>query len=139
MRFHHVGLSVADLPALTDWYVRALGLEFEREFSVPDIDMRAAFLTGPGFRVELVERRGSSSSKPADPRAGMLYQGIYHFGVEVESIEPVFDRLVQHGAPVMFEPSDSPIPGERFAIVADPEGNFIELIEKADPEQPASR
>ena len=47
MRFDHVGLNVADLDAMTDWYVGALGLEVEFEFALEAFDFSGAMLRSP--------------------------------------------------------------------------------------------
>ena len=46
-RFDHVGLTVADLGAMTAWYVDAFGLEVEFEFALDQVDFRGAMLTSP--------------------------------------------------------------------------------------------
>jgi catechol 2,3-dioxygenase-like lactoylglutathione lyase family enzyme len=42
----------------------------------------------------------------------------------------VFTRAVAAGARALREPGPSPEPGVRFAFLADPEGNLIELVER---------
>jgi len=43
----------------------------------------------------------------------------------------VFARALEAGASAVIEPSLSPEPGVRFAFLADPEGNLVELVELA--------
>jgi len=48
--------------------------------------------------------------------------GLPHF----EDVDREFDRVVKAGAKPVMEPKDMPW-GQRSAIVADPDGNFIEI------------
>ena len=62
MRFDHVGINVADLPAMTDWYAAALGLEVEFEFALEKFDFSGVMLrSSEGYRVELLHRVGNTA------------------------------------------------------------------------------
>jgi len=51
-----------------------------------------------------------------------LYIDLPHF----EDVDEEFDRLVKAGAKPVMEPKDMPW-GQRSSVVADPDGNFIEI------------
>ena len=129
--FHHVGISMGDLDAAVAWYERALGLENEFSFEMPG--MRGAMLKSPeGYRVELFEREGSTPGMTgAMPNDALLTRGYGHFALEVTDLEAVYARLVDEGAAGVWDPRPSPEPGVRMAFVHDPEGNLIELLERA--------
>ncbi len=92
-------------------------------------------MIGPDdLAIELLERRGSAHRSPAaTPPDGLLAQGWAHICLRVDDVDAVFDGLVAAGAGVVSAPGESPEPGVRFAFVTDPEGNFIELLDRADP------
>jgi lactoylglutathione lyase len=126
----HIGLNVADLDATAAWYVRALGLTVENEFTVPSADLRGKMLRHPtGFRLELVERRGSVPGiQAASPAEAALTRGPGHFALQVPDLDRAYARLIKAGAASRVPPAAAPRAGARMAWVADCEGNLIELI-----------
>lgn len=128
----HVGLSVADLDAQRDWYAAAFGLTSTEPFAIPAVGIRGCFLVGlPGIAIELLERAGSAhGAVAASPPDALLTQGWGHLCLRVDDVDAHFERLVDAGARVIQEPGPSPEPGCRFAFVTDPEGNFIELLDR---------
>lgn len=132
-RFDHVGVSVADLEAATTWYSVAFGLVVESQFSIPDTDLRGVMLRHPdGYRVELLHRPSSAPGiEPAHPNEAALTRGYGHMCFCVAEVDTAFAQLVDVGATVRVRPRPSPRPGARMAWVADPEGNLIELIDRA--------
>ena len=70
-RFDHVGLTVADLAAMTAWYVGALGLAVEFEFALDHVRLRGVMLRAPdGWRIELLHRVGNAAGLPANAGRG---------------------------------------------------------------------
>ena len=130
--FDHVGLTVADLPAMTRWYCDALGLEIEFQFTLDHVDFRGAMLRSPsGFRIELLHRPGSVAGlQAAHPVEAALTRGFGHVAFDVPVVDEAYDALVAAGATDRMSPRPSPEPGVRMAYVADPEGNLIELLDR---------
>ncbi len=129
MRFHHVGLRVANLERATAWYERALGLRLEFSFEPPDGGVRVSMLSGDdGVRLELFQL-AEPLELPAwsDPLAA-LAQGYGHVALSVDDLDRAFDELTAAGARAVWAPRPAPVPGSHFAYVADPDGNLIELI-----------
>ncbi len=135
MHVDHVGLSVQDLDAQRDWYQRAFGFDSANPFEIAPVGLRGVFLLGPdGIAIELLERRGSTHRTPAtSPPDELLAQGWGHICFRVTDLAGTFDRLVAAGATVVTEPAPSPEPDSGFAFVTDPEGNFIELLDRQGP------
>ncbi|MFT4084941.1 MAG: VOC family protein [Nocardioides sp.] len=138
--FDHVGLSVADLPAMKRWYAAALGMEieFEFEFDLPGGRMSGAMLHatapdgGPGFRIELLHRAESRLGLQAgSPVEAALTRGFGHVAFDVPEVDAAYDSLIALGASDRMSPRASPEPGVRMAYVADPEGNLVELLDRA--------
>ena len=137
MHFDHVGINVADLPAMTDWYVAALGLEVEFEFALEKFDFSGAMLRSPhddpaqGYRVELLHRVGNTPGIHVEhPMDAALTRGLGHLALTVDDLEGTHRALLGAGAAERMPPSQSPEPGVRIAFVADPEGNLIELVDR---------
>jgi len=132
MRLDHVGLNVADLPAMRTWYADALKLETEFEFEFPEASFRGVMLRSPeGYRIELLTRDGSRPGlQAANPIDAALTRGFGHIALDVPEVDPAYDALIAAGATDRMSPRPSPEPGVRMAYVADPEGNLIELLDR---------
>jgi lactoylglutathione lyase len=132
VRLDHVGLAVADLPAMTAWYAAALGLAVELEFALDHVDLRGVMLLSPeGHRIELLHRCGSVSGLQASsPVEAALTRGFGHVAFDVPDVDAAYDALLAAGASDRMSPRPSPEPGVRMAYVADPEGNLVELLDR---------
>ncbi|MFC8826652.1 VOC family protein [Streptomyces sp. NPDC057137] len=131
-RFHHISLSVADLTAQEAWYGRAFGLtHVDERLEMPEAGVRTVVLSdGAGLRVEFVERPGSSPLAHTDPFAATATQTFTHFAVQVLDLDAAFARLTgECRAASVSSPAPGVTEGMRYAYVADPEGNLLELIE----------
>jgi glyoxylase I family protein len=127
----HAGLSVADLAASAHFYGAAFGFVEELAFELPH-QVRGVMLRHPsGARIELFERAGSVPGlQAATPIEALATRGYGHLALAAADIEPVFWTAVEVGARPVVEPGPSPEPGVRFAFLADPEGNLVELVER---------
>jgi lactoylglutathione lyase len=56
-----------------------------------------------------------------------------HICLRVADVDDLHARLLAHGAFERLAPQLSPEPGVRMSFVADPEGNLIELLDRAHP------
>ena len=130
--FDHVGLSVADLDAAETFYTRAFGFTRLLAFELTP-EIRGVMLTHPaGFRFELFEHQsGGGGLRAANPIEALATRGYGHFALEAPDIAAVYDAAVAAGARPVKAPGPSPEPGVRFAFLADPEGNLVELVELA--------
>lgn len=131
----HVGLTVGDLEAAIDWYARALDLSEESRFEIPAVDLRGVMMISPTrYRLELLERNGPRPASQANGpvRAGLLHGcGYGHMCLDVEDVDAAYEELMAAGAADRMSPRPSPEPDVRMAFVADPEGNLIELRDRA--------
>jgi catechol 2,3-dioxygenase-like lactoylglutathione lyase family enzyme len=128
----HAGLSVASLDGAVAFYADAFGFAGEFEFELPDGIRGVMLRLDSGGRLELFERRGSSGGLRADdPLAALATRGYGHFAVCAPDIDSLYARAVDAGAVGKVAPRPSPEPGVRFAFLADPEGNLVELVERA--------
>jgi lactoylglutathione lyase len=129
----HVGINVTDLDAAVDWYRRAFGFETARPFTIGRLKMRGTFLITPdGTGLEIIERQGAQSVGvlAEDPPAQALRVGLGHLCFRVDDVDAAHARLLELGAVDRFSPRPAPEPGVRMSYVADPFGNFIELLDR---------
>jgi catechol 2,3-dioxygenase-like lactoylglutathione lyase family enzyme len=135
MKFHHVGISVADLDRSSQWYAAVLGFAEGFGFEIPPAGICGRFMVRDGVQVELIERAGSArtgaggAGRAPDPNAALLAHGYGHLAFTVDDLDETYARLVAAGAAPVWEPRPSPQAGVRMAFVADADGNLIELME----------
>jgi catechol 2,3-dioxygenase-like lactoylglutathione lyase family enzyme len=127
----HTGLSVADLDAAAGFYGRAFGFAGEFAFSLGEI--RGLMLRSEdGGRLELFEHPASGGGLRAQtPLDALATRGYGHFALSAPDIDALYERALAAGAAERISPRPSPEPGVRFAFLADPEGNLVELVERA--------
>lgn len=135
MYLDHVGVSVADLDAQIAWYSRAFDLTQALPFEIAALGLRGVFLVGSGgLALELLERQGSMPGPRApDQAAALLTQGFGHICLRVDDVDVLHRRLLAAGAGERMAPQAAPEPGVRMSFVSDPEGNLIELVDRATP------
>lgn len=135
MHLDHVGVSVANLEAMTEWYCRALGLRESTPFELAAIGLRGTFVIGDdGFALELLQKEGSQPGLQApNPNTALLTRGYGHIALRVADVETTHAALLESGASERMAPQNSPEAGVRMSFVADPEGNLIELLDRAGP------
>jgi catechol 2,3-dioxygenase-like lactoylglutathione lyase family enzyme len=133
VKLDHVGINVGDLPAMTQWYVAALGLEVEFEFALEQFEFSGVMLrSADGHRIELLHRTGNTAGIQVQrPLDAPLTRGLGHLALTVDDLADTHRDLLAAGAAERMPPSQSPEPGVRMAFVADPEGNLIELVERS--------
>ncbi|MEU0038769.1 VOC family protein [Streptomyces sp. NPDC006333] len=128
--FDHIGLSVANLDRQRRFYSQAFGFYDQHRTELPDAGIRIALLSGPGgAALELTERAGSVPQHFADPFDGAGVQGYFHWALTVDDLDTAIATAVACGARTVSHPAMARRPGIRFAYLADPEGNLIELLQ----------
>jgi catechol 2,3-dioxygenase-like lactoylglutathione lyase family enzyme len=128
--FDHIGLSVADLARQRRFYIEAFGFHDIHRTELPEAGIRIALLSGPGgTSIELTERAGSAPQHFADPVEGAGVQGYFHWALTVDDLEAAMSTAVACGARALSSPAPARRPGIRFAYLADPEGNLVELLQ----------
>ena len=132
MRLDHVGLTVADLDAMSAWYCQNLDLAIEFEFALDHVELSGAMLrSADGWRLELLTRPGNGAGlQAANPVEAALTRGYGHVAFDVPDVDAAYDALIAAGASDRMSPRPSPEPGVRMAYVADPEGNLVELLDR---------
>ena len=120
---HHATISVEDLDRVSQWYVRVLGFKITQRFdSNPDFLLRQ--LSIPGYRIDMVQYKGSSRPAAVNPR--YLQQGWIHIAFSVPDLPAAFKELQALNTDVTADKDAQGVPTR--VIVHDPEGNEIEFF-----------
>ena len=128
----HAGVSVDDIARSTRFYRDVLGFEVEEEFQIPGTSVRGAVLVNRGgARVELFHRDDSQRAPAGHPIESTQQQGWFQIAFCVTDVATVFDRVVEAGASPVKEPFVAPDGHTHVAFIGDPDGNLIELIQRA--------
>jgi lactoylglutathione lyase len=125
MKFVHVATRTSDLDRAIAFY-EALGLTCARKRELTRGKATLAFMTRPegDFAIELVYNWGKDTPYDGGERFG-------HFAFDVEDLDTAYAGLIAAGATeVGRAPAALEGEGPRIAFVADPDGNWIELIER---------
>lgn len=129
--FHHGGVSVPDLDAAIDWYIRVLGFEIERRFFIDAARAKAAMVRKGPLRFEIFEVEGAAPL-PDDrrhPPADLRTHGNKHVAFRVENLETFLTEMRAKDVDIAF------VVQEEFGsgcFIRDPAGNLIEFVEEAN-------
>ena len=125
MKFVHVATRTSDLDRAVAFYEN-LGMKLTHKRELTKNKATLAFLEPPegNFAIELVYNWGKDAPYSGGDRFG-------HFAFDVEDLDGLYARLIAAGAGDVGR-APAPLQGEgpRIAFVSDPDGNWIELIER---------
>jgi lactoylglutathione lyase len=128
IRIEHVALWTRDLERMRDFYVAGLGGQSGALYANPRTGFRSYFISfGDGARLELMSRPAASAQNT--PESGEA--GYAHVSFRVgsrEAVDAAVARLESQGVAILGRPR---VTGDGYyeAVIADPEGNRIELME----------
>jgi catechol 2,3-dioxygenase-like lactoylglutathione lyase family enzyme len=132
-----VGLLVDDLAASRKWYEEVLQLRVDAELPASG-DLSGVILERDGFRLELIARKGSfaASSRVAKDDEPLL-RGIKKIAFAVDDLTGPLARASARGTTVVRDIHASRYDGMRSVILADPDGNWVQLYDRhaAGPRQ----
>lgn len=145
-RLTHVGLCVRDIDKSTDFYCTALGFEkiggmhvddaaSARLLDVDGLELELVYLQRDGFRLELLGYAAPGTTGDTEPRA-MNALGFTHLSFRVDDVDALTEAVVEHGGHLLGERSVVFDGGNRGLMLTDPDGNLLELIERAPRAQP---
>jgi catechol 2,3-dioxygenase-like lactoylglutathione lyase family enzyme len=135
----HLGLCVRDLEASVRFYNAGLGFELAERYelddrSLPGLDaalevdgpvrLSSQFVELHGLRIELLHF--SSPVGSGTPSTRRNQPGLTHLAFNVDDVDAVARRLVDHGGSLIG--STRSRPGVDLVFVADPDGVRIELM-----------
>ncbi len=124
MNFNSILIGSADPGRLVDYYTKVLG---EPGFNDGGY---TGWLIGSGFVT--VGQHSEVAGKNAQP-------GRLIWNIETPDVRGEFDRMKAAGAIVIREPYEfEGAPGSAIATLADPDGNYFQLMSPMSPEGPSA-
>ncbi len=119
-----IGLFVDDLNKMVKFYNEVLGFEIKWDGKPPYAEFKET-----GVRFAFYERKMLSSLLGQEPSYPKGINGTFEIAIDLPhftDVDPIFEKVVKNGARSIYEPRDEPW-GMRSSMVADPEGNLIEI------------
>jgi catechol 2,3-dioxygenase-like lactoylglutathione lyase family enzyme len=128
----HVGLRVPAFDDAVAWYSEKLDFQLKHSFRVGDITY--GFLSptsNDSFSFEIIAGPGAKG-RPAyqDLAASQQLHGWHHLCFRVEDVPSTVTELVRRSVRIIQEPTDVPDAHLRFAFIADPWGNLLEIMQR---------
>jgi lactoylglutathione lyase len=117
-----LGIVAQDIDALLPFYTELLGLSLIGDVTVPASTSRRSGLAPDGYRVVRLET----------DRGDRLRRGPAYVTFLVEDLGSLHERLRSSGADIRSDGIVALRPGVRLLLVADPQGNWIELLQYDD-------
>jgi len=121
-----VGIIVRDLDAMVDFYENLLGFEHLADLELTGGFMKRFVLGDAGLKLLAPNTRPSVATAPGGPNGGVA--GLRYLTVEVPDVAETVERCAAAGRSVPVQVFEFE-PGTTVAIVEDPEGNWVELIQ----------
>lgn len=126
MKFAMIGLFVTDMGKMARFYTEVMGLSVKEGGTA---DSPYSEFTGAGIRFSMFKREylpGILGQTPGYPKG---LNGTMEIAVNVgekSKVDEVYAELLAKGAKSVYAPRDEPWK-MRSAMIADPEGNLIEI------------
>ena len=128
MKIEHIAIWTSDLEKMRDFYLHFFELESNEKYYNPKKEFSSYFLSfEEGARIELMHR--PDISEFMDNMDAQL--GLTHFAISVgskEKVDALTETIRKNGFKVIGEPRTT---GDGYyeSVIADPEGNLIEITE----------
>jgi catechol 2,3-dioxygenase-like lactoylglutathione lyase family enzyme len=125
-------LSVPDAPRSADWYRRAFGLEVRGEIKPPDGAAHVIILASDELLVEILQLREARAAGDENIQKPQLTHGLFKVGFHVADLDAAVDRLKAMHARFETGIIDDARHRLRFALLRDPDGNYLQLFGNAE-------
>ena len=126
-----IGIYAQNYESTVEWYIRNFGFETTNEVSNENANVKIGFLDNGVFELEIyADIVASSESVRLDrDRFGMPSEGFVKLSLEADDLRQLADALVANGVPFVREINESDRkPGQSWFMVADPDGNLIQVF-----------
>ncbi len=123
-RIDMIGIFVADLAAMVGFYRDALGFAIEWDGNGPYAEFRHE-----GVRFSMYARKELPGLLGQAPTFPSGLNGTFELAIDLprrEDVDGKYARVVGAGGQPVYAPRDEPW-GMRSSMIADPEGNLIEI------------
>ncbi len=124
MKILHTCLNVADLDRSIAFYQRHMGLKFVSRREIKQNNAEIAFLQDDsGSAIELTHWRDKATLTEGD--------NFDHIAFAVQDVRGVVDELRANEVTIAMEPFSLGTSTSKIAFIKDPDGNWLELIERS--------
>ena len=123
-RIDMIGIFVADIAAMVAFYRDALGFEIEWDGNGPYAEFKHE-----GVRFSMYSRQELPRLLGQAPTFPSGLNGTFELAIDLprsQDVDDEFARIVAAGGQPVYAPRDEPW-GMRSSMIADPEGNLIEI------------
>lgn len=123
-----IGIIAKDIEAMLTFYRDTLGLEFEAAIPMPGGGTMNRLKVGDSV-IKVIEL---DPAAPADAAPGGIRgaSGYRYWTITVGNLEECVQKAAEAGNKVVV-PAKEVRPGITIAILADPDGNWVELLENS--------
>jgi catechol 2,3-dioxygenase-like lactoylglutathione lyase family enzyme len=124
VKFDMIGLFVENLHAMVDFYKNVIGIEIEWNGQGPYAEFKHE-----GIRFAMYERRNLPELLGRTPEFTKELNGTFELAINVgnpENVDSKFEGIIKKGGKEIYGPRNEPWK-MRSAMIADPEGNLIEI------------
>lgn len=118
-----LGIVVKDVEACLRFYGEHLGLPRQGDLPVPGGTMYR-FLAGSSL-IKLLHMGGGQPQTPPGLGGALGYR---YYTIAVDDLDAAAADLEAKGVPIVLRPREL-VPGLRVAMVTDPDGNVVELLQ----------
>jgi catechol 2,3-dioxygenase-like lactoylglutathione lyase family enzyme len=121
-----LGIVTNNIDAMLDFYRDTLGLAFEATIPMPGGGTMHRYKVGESVvKIIETEPRPTAAAAPGGIRGATGYR---YWTIHCGNLAETLAAAEQAGAPVVV-PAKQVRPGVTIAIVADPDGNWVELLQ----------
>ncbi len=116
-RIDHVAIAVKNLEESIRFYTKILGMKLDRIVSLPEFNLRVAFVTKGGADIELMEFEN-----------GSIPVGVRHICVRVSDVPAAAEELMQSGVEIV-RPLERTSLGFWHMMIREPSGVIIAILD----------
>ena len=124
LKFDMIGIFVKDLSTMVSFYKNVIGVEIEWDGKGPYAEFKHE-----GIRFAMYERTQLPKVLGQSPDYPEKLNGTFELAINVgnpENVDSTFFEIVEGGGKEVYKPRNEPWK-MRSAMVADPDGNLIEI------------
>ena len=124
---HHATASVGDLNRAIKWYQDKLGFKMAQRRAL-DPNTEIAIMTVPGYRVDLLQRKGSS--RASAPKDHLFAQGWAHIVFSVADADKAYATLKARGVDLPEPLTNDTVFHAKYTHFPDSEGNWMAIYQE---------